>query len=310
MGVSLAVRLCSREDGLLELKNPVMTAAGTFGYGTEYARIVDIQRLGAIVCKGTTLHQREGNPQPRIAETPCGMLNTIGLQNIGVRAVVRDKAPIWARWQVPVVVNIAGASIEEYVAVAETLEGVPGVAGIELNISCPNVAAGGHSFGVDRLAAAEVTSAVRSVTTLPLIPKLTPNVGNIVEIAEAVVRAGADAVSLINTLSGMVIDTATRRPFLSTGTGGLSGPAIRPIALRMVYQVASAVDVPVIGIGGITTADDALQFIMAGASAVQVGTATFADPSAPLRILDGIHDFLNREGISDINELVGVSQEK
>mgnify|MGYP005849064633 CR=1 FL=1 len=309
MEVSLAVRICSREDGLLVLKNPVMTAAGTFGYGTEYAKVVDIQRLGAIVSKGITLHPRNGNPQPRIAETPSGMLNTIGLQNIGLEGILREKAPIWARWQVPVVVNIAGESIEEYVAIASALEGTPGVAGIELNISCPNVAAGGQSFGVDKSLAAEVTSAVRSATSLPLIPKLTPNVGDIVEIARAVVDAGADAVSLINTLTGMVIDLETRRPFLSTRTGGLSGPAIRPVALRMVYQVAGAVDVPVIGVGGIATAEDALQFIMAGATAVQVGTASFTDPTTPLRIVAGIEEFLSREGIADINELVGVAQE-
>ena len=237
------------------------------------------------------------------------MLNTIGLQNIGLEGILREKAPIWARWQVPVVVNIAGESIEEYVAIASALEGTPGVAGIELNRSCPNVAAGGQSFGVDKSLAAEVTSAVRSATSLPLIPKLTPNVGDIVEIARAVVDAGADAVSLINTLTGMVIDLETRRPFLSTRTGGLSGPAIRPVALRMVYQVAGAVDVPVIGVGGIATAEDALQFIMAGATAVQVGTASFTDPTTPLRIVAGIEEFLSREGIADMNELVGVAQE-
>ncbi|MCL5960347.1 MAG: dihydroorotate dehydrogenase [Chloroflexi bacterium] len=308
MGVSLAVEICAREHARLELKNPVMTAAGTFGYGTEYAKLVDIEQLGAIVSKGVTLYPREGNPQPRIVETPAGMLNTIGLQNIGVEAVVCEKAPVWARWKVPVILNIAGESVDDYVRIAEAVEGVPGIAALELNISCPNVQAGGMSFGVDRSLAAEVTSAVRAATALPIIPKLTPNVGDIVEIARAVADAGADAVSLINTLKGMIIDLKTRRPFLSTKTGGLSGPAIRPVALRMVYEVAREIDVPVIGMGGIASAEDALQFIMAGAAAVQVGTASFSDPRAALGIISGIEDFLNREGISDLSELVGVAQ--
>ncbi len=310
MGVNLSVCLCSRDDARLELKNPVMTASGTFGYGTEYAKLIDIEQLGAIVAKAVTLQARDGNPQPRLAETPAGMLNTIGLQNIGVQAVVRDKAPMWARWKVPVVLNIAGESVDDYARIAGIVDGVPGVAALELNISRPNVEAGGMSFGVDKSLAAEVVSAVRSATTLPVIPKLTPNVGDIVEIARAVVDAGADAISLINTLLGMVIDVNARRPFLSTKTGGLSGPAIRPVAVRMVYQVAREVEVPVIGIGGIVTADDALQFIMAGARAVQVGTATFTDPQAPLRIAAGIEEFLAREGIADINELVGVAQQR
>ncbi|MCL5263657.1 MAG: dihydroorotate dehydrogenase [Chloroflexi bacterium] len=285
-----------------------MTASGTFGYGTEYAKLVDVERLGAVVSKATTLRPREGNPQPRIAETPSGMLNTIGLQNIGVRALVKEKAPIWARWSVPVIVNVAGESVDEYARIAEILEGTPGVAGLELNISCPNVSAGKIPFGVDKNAAAAVTAAVRSVSSLPIITKLTPNVTDVVEIAEAVVDAGADAVSLINTLLGMAIDVRTRRPVLSTVTGGLSGPAVRPVALRMVYQVAKAVEVPVIGIGGISCAEDALQFLMAGATAVEVGTASFANPMAAIEIVDGLERFMLQEGVDDISEIIGVAQ--
>lgn len=306
--MNLSVSLPLRQGGQLTLRNPVMTASGTFGYGTEYAKLVDVERLGAVVSKATTLRPREGNPQPRIAETPSGMLNTIGLQNIGVRALVKEKAPIWARWSVPVIVNVAGESVDEYARIAEILEGTPGVAGLELNISCPNVSAGKIPFGVDKNAAAAVTAAVRSVSGLPIITKLTPNVTDVVEIAEAVVDAGADAVSLINTLLGMVIDVRTRRPVLSTVTGGLSGPAVRPVALRMVYQVAKAVEVPVIGIGGISCAEDALQFLMAGATAVEVGTASFANPMAAIEIVDGLERFMLQEGVDDISEIIGVAQ--
>ncbi len=306
--MNLSVSLPLRQGGQLTLRNPVMTASGTFGYGTEYAKLVDVERLGAVVSKATTLRPREGNPQPRIAETPSGMLNTIGLQNIGVRALVKEKAPIWARWSVPVIVNVAGESVDEYARIAEILEGTPGVAGLELNISCPNVSAGKIPFGVDKNAAAAVTAAVRSVSSLPIITKLTPNVTDVVEIAEAVVDAGADAVSLINTLLGMVIDVRTRRPVLSTVTGGLSGPAVRPVALRMVYQVAKAVEVPVIGIGGISCAEDALQFLMAGATAVEVGTASFANPMAAIEIVDGLERFMLQEGVDDISEIIGVAQ--
>ena len=305
--MNLSVELAPRHKRGLLLANPVMTASGTFGYGTEYAKLVDIQRLGAIICKGTTLRRRRGNPQPRTVETPAGMLNSIGLQNIGVRALIRTKAPVWATWRVPLIVNIAGETVEEYAQVAEALEGVAGVSGIEVNIGCPNVAAGGMEFGKDPQAAAEVTSAVKAATTLPVIVKLTPNVTDIVEIAQAVVEAGADAVSLINTLVGMAIDTAIRKPVLGRVVGGLSGPAIKPVALHMVYQVAQAVSVPVIGCGGIATANDALEFIMAGARAVQVGTANFFHPRASLDVLEGIERFMEKEGISDLAELVGVA---
>ncbi|MBI2952961.1 MAG: dihydroorotate dehydrogenase [Chloroflexi bacterium] len=308
MTVSTLVSLAPKHDGGLMLKNPVMTASGTFGYGTEYAKLVALERLGAIVCKGTTLRPREGNPQPRIAETASGMLNTIGLQNIGVTALVREKAPIWAKWDVPVIVNIAGETVDEYGKIAETLEGVPGVAGLEVNISCPNVAAGRIPFGVDCDAAAAVVTAVRDSSSLPIIVKLTPNVTHIVEIAEAVVAAGADAVSLINTLLGMAIDVRAKRPYLSTLTGGLSGPAIKPIALRMVYEVAKAIDAPVIGIGGICTAEDAIEFLMAGATAVQVGTASFVNPNAAIEIIGGIDSFLREQGMKDIGEIIGVAQ--
>src|SRR5512136_2835931 len=230
----------------LRLANPVMTASGTFGYGDEHADYLDVQRLGTIVCKGTTLEPRDGNPQPRLAETPSGMLNSIGLQNIGVKALVQEKAPVWAKWRVPVIVNIAGESVEEYARVAALLEGVPGIAGIEVNISCPNVAAGGAAFGCRPEPAAEVTATVRRATSLPVLVKLTPDTGDIVAVARAVADAGADALTVINTLKGMAIDVDRRRPVLGNVTGGLSGPAIKPVALYMVYQVVGAVDVPII----------------------------------------------------------------
>jgi dihydroorotate dehydrogenase (NAD+) catalytic subunit len=285
----------------------VIAAAGTFGYGTEMAQVIDIHRLGAIVCKGTTLKPRNGNPQPRLVETASGLLNSIGLDNIGVKAVVEDKAPIWAGWSVPVVVNITGEDIEEYAELARILEGVDGISGIEVNISCPNVEAGGMEFGTDPQAAAAVTAAVRRKTSLPIIVKLTPNVRDIVEIAQAVVRAGADALTLINAIKGMTIDIGRRKPILGTGSGGLSGPAIKPIALYMVYQVAQGVAVPLIGCGGISSADDALEFIMAGASAVQVGTATMVNPYALNDIVDGLEQFMEREGIESLNELIGAA---
>lgn len=308
MGVTkLAVELAPRRLPGLRLKNPVMTASGTFGYGTEYAKLIDLSRLGAIVTKAITLRPRDGNPQPRIAETPSGMLNAIGLQNVGLKRCVQEMAPIWASWSVPVVVNVAGFSIDEYVQVVETLSATPGVAAIELNISCPNVASEGQTFGLSCQDATAVTAAVRAVCDVPLIVKLSPNVTDIVEIAEAVVAAGADALTLINTIPGMVIDLRTRRPLLANLTGGLSGPAIRPIAVRMVWQVARAVDVPLIGVGGITSADDALQFIMAGATAVQIGTSTFVNPRTAIEVIEGIAAFLEAEGIGDVNELVGVA---
>ena len=285
-----------------------MTAAGTFGYGTEYSHIFDIQKLGAIVCKGTTLEPREGNPQPRLAETASGLLNSIGLQNIGVKALIKEKAPLWASWRVPVIVNIAGETVDDYVKLASELDGVAGVSGIEVNVSCPNIKAGGAEFGANPESAARVTTAVKSATSLPILVKLTPNTSDIVKVAIAVAEAGADAISLINTLKGMYIDITTRRPLLGNGTGGLSGPAIKPIALAMVYEVAGAVELPVVGCGGITTGGDAIEFIMAGASAIQVGTATFTNPRAPLDVLEGIEQFMKKEGIKDIAELIGAAQ--
>jgi len=290
------------------LANPVMTASGTFGYGTEYSHLLDIQQLGAIVCKGTTLEPRDGNPQPRLAETACGVLNSIGLQNIGVNALIKEKAPIWASWRVPVIVNIAGETIDDYIQLAGKLDGVAGISAIEVNISCPNIKAGGAEFGANPESAAEVTAAVKAATSRPILVKLTPNTSDIARVAMAVAEAGADAISLINTLRGMAIDITTRRPLLGNITGGLSGPAIKPVALYMVYEVAGAVEVPVIGCGGITTASDAIEFIMAGASAIQVGTASFTSPRAPLDVLEGIEQFMKKEGIKDIAELIGTAR--
>ena len=306
--MKLSVELAPHSQRGLLLKNPVITASGTVEYGIEYAKMVDIQRLGAIVCKGTTLAPRPGNPQPRLAETASGLLNSVGLQNIGIDALIKEKAPTWAKWSVPVIVNIASESAEEYAQLAHKLEGVAGVSGIEVNIGCPNVVQGGMEFGQSPETAAEVTKAVKSQTSLPVIVKLTPNVTDIVPIAQAVAGAGADALSLINTVVGMAIDITQRRPFLGGVSGGLSGPAIKPIALYMVYRVSQAVEVPVIGCGGISCADDALEFIMAGATAVQIGTANLVNPNAPLEVLEGIERFMEREGIKDIAELVGTAK--
>lgn len=305
--MDLSVQLAPNNRHGLLLSNPVIAASGTFGYGTEHAQVIDIQRLGAIICKGTTLNSRPGNPQPRLAETACGLLNSIGLDNIGVKAVIEDKAPIWAQWHVPVLVNIAGESIEEYAELAQMLEGVAGISGIEVNISCPNVKAGGMEFGVSAEAAAAVTAAVKRENSLPIIVKLSPNVTDIVDIARAVVNAGADALSLINTPKGMAIDISKRRPILGGISGGLSGPAIKPIAIYKVYQVAQEVAVPIIGCGGIASADDALEFIMAGASAVQVGTAILVNPRAPLDVLNGLERFMEREGIGGLGQLIGAA---
>ena len=302
--MNLTVELAPRRKRGLLLANPVMAASGTFGYGLELAKTIDIQRLGAIVSKGTTLRRRRGNPQPRTVETSAGMLNSIGLQNIGVATLIREMAPIWATWRVPVIVNIAGESIDDYARLARRLDGVPGVSGLELNISCPNVA-NGLLFGSDPDMAAAVTVAVRQETTLPVIVKLTPNVGDIVAVARAVVEADADALTLVNTFPAMAIDIHSRRPILGSTFGGLSGPALKPIALRLVYLVAEAVDVPIIGCGGITTAEDAIEFILAGATAVQVGTATFLNPRATLDVLEGIERYLSQQGLHDINPLVG-----
>jgi len=285
-----------------------MTAAGTFGYGTEHAELFDIQRLGAIVCKGTTMEPRDGNPQPRLVETAAGLLNSVGLQNIGIRALIEEKAPVWAKWQVPVVVNIAGDNAHQYAELASMLEGVAGVSAIEVNISCPNVERGGMEFGADPQAAAQITAAVKAASSLPILVKLSPNVTDIAHIARAVAQAGADAVSLINTLRGLAIDKERRRPILGNIAGGLSGPAIKPVALYAVYQVAQAVSIPVIGCGGIVSASDALEFIMAGASAVQVGTASFADPHTPLEVVEGIERFMEREGVERLTDLIGIAQ--
>jgi dihydroorotate dehydrogenase (NAD+) catalytic subunit len=306
--VELSIQIAPKHKPGLLLANPVMTASGTFGYGTEYGQLFDIQRLGAIVCKGTTLNPREGNPQPRLAETPCGLLNSIGFQNIGVRALIKEKAPIWASWRVPVIVNIAGDTIDDYAKVAGELDGVAGISAIEVNISCPNIKAGGVEFGINPKSAAEVTAAVKSATSLPILVKLTPNTDDITKMAMAVAEAGADAVTVINTLRGIAIDIAQRKPFLGNIVGGLSGPAIKPVALYMVYQVAGAVDVPVVGCGGITTASDAIEFIMAGASAVQVGTANLTSPRSALDVLEGIEQFMAKEGIKSLSELVGIAR--
>jgi len=285
-----------------------MAASGTFGYGIEIAQLIDIQRIGAIICKGTTLEPRAGNSQPRLKETASGLLNSIGLENVGIGVLIGEKAPVWATWQVPVIVNIAAERIEDYAELAARLNGVPGVSGIEVNVSCPNVVTGGIEFGRTAHVAAEVTAAVTRATSLPVIVKLTPNVTDVVEIAVAVAHAGAHAISLINTFPGMAIDLAKRKPFLGNISGGLSGPAIKPLALYIVYQVSKAVDIPVVGCGGIASTSDALEFIMAGAVATQIGTANFINPHATLDILGGIHQFMEREGVQDISELVGVAQ--
>ena len=305
--MNLSVQLAPANKKGLKLINPVMTASGTFGYGIEYEHLFNIQKLGAIVCKGTALEPWEGNPQPRIAETPDGMLNSIGLQNCGVEALINENTPVWAGWQVPVIVNIVGRTIDDYAGVAARLDKVPGVAGLEVNISCPHVKAGGAEFGVNPESAAKVTAAVRKATSLPVIMKLTPNTAEIVHIAQDVAAAGADALCLINTVRGMAINIKTRKPLLGNGYGGLSGPAIKPVALYMVYQVFKAVNIPIIGCGGITTANDAIEFFMAGATAIEVGTASFKNPRAPMDILEGIGGYLEKEKIEDIRELIGVA---
>lgn len=291
--------------GALDLENPVMTASGTFGYGPEYESLVDIDSLGAIIVKGTTLEPRQGNPYPRMAETPSGMINAVGLQNPGVHAFMDNIYPRIYHYKCRKVVNVSGSCIDDYVKVSRLLEPLDKVDAIEVNISCPNVKKGGMGFGTDPAMAAEVTRAVRHATSKTLIVKLSPNVTDIVSIAKAVEAEGADGVSLINTLLAMAVDVEKRRPALSTITGGLSGPAVRPIAVRMVWQVANAVKIPVIGSGGIMTARDALEFIMAGATAVQVGTASFVHPTAATDIIQGIREYGQRNGITDISELIG-----
>jgi dihydroorotate dehydrogenase (NAD+) catalytic subunit len=285
----------------LRLRAPVMVASGTFGYGFD-APLIDRSALGAIVTKGTTPRPREGNAPTRIAETPSGMLNAIGLQNPGAEQVARDYAPIWATWEVPVIVNVAGDAVEDYVEVARRLDDVAGVAGLELNISCPNVA-NGLQFGLDPRLAAELTMAVRRTTELPLIVKLTPNVTDIVAVGRAVEAAGADAVSAINTYLGMAIDVGRRRPILSRGSGGVSGPAIKPMALQAVWQLAAALSIPVIGIGGIATASDALEFLLAGAVAVQLGTVNYLKPQSAREVRDGIAEYMVEHGFNHLGAL-------
>lgn len=290
----------------LTLKNPVLTASGTFGYGEEFADFIDLSRLGGIIVKGTTGSHREGNPYPRMAETPAGMLNAVGLQNMGVGRFCSEEYPRIKDLDTHIIVNVSGSSIDEYCSVAEQIDALDRIPAIELNISCPNVKHGGMTFGTDPAMAAQVVAAVRRVYHKTLIVKLTPNVTSVVDIAKAVADAGADSVSLINTLLGMAVDVERRRPCLSTVTGGLSGPAVKPIAVRMVWQVAHAVSIPVIGLGGISSAADALEFLMAGARAVEVGTANFVDPAVTVKIIDGLTDYCNRHGISDINDIIGI----
>jgi len=290
----------------LRLQNPVLTASGTFGQGVEYAELFDVARLGAIVNKGTTRESRLGNPQYRITETPSGILNSIGLENPGAAAVARMYGPKWEKLGCPVIVNVAGNSVDDYVAVVREMEGTPGVVAYELNVSCPNVA-GGSLFGCDPLLAAEVVRAVKNETALPVIVKLTPNAPDVVSVALACEEAGADGLTAINTILGMRIDTRKRRPILGMGSGGLSGPAIRPVAVHITYQVARAVSIPIIGAGGVTSAEDALEFLMAGASAVQVGTATFADPLAPIKVLEGLAAYVREHGLASIRDIIGTA---
>ena len=290
----------------LNLKNPVMTASGTFGYGEEFADFIDLERLGGFIVKGTTGSHREGNPYPRMAETPSGMLNAVGLQNGGVEKFCNEVYHRIKHLDTNIIVNVSGHSIEEYCSVAEQIDALDKIPAIELNISCPNVKQGGMTFGVDPAQAARVVGEVRKVYHKTLIVKLTPNVTSIAEIAKAVEGAGADSVSLINTLLGMAVDVERRRPMLSTVTGGLSSPAVKPVAVRMVWQVAHAVKIPVIGLGGICTAADALEFLMAGARAVQIGTANFIDPAVTVKVIDGLEEYCNRHGIKDINEIIGI----
>jgi len=289
----------------IKMRNPVMTASGTFGYGAEFAEYLDLESIGAMITKGLSLKPKAGNPTPRIVETPGGMLNAIGLQNVGIDAFIEQKLPYLGKVATPVIVNLYGNTLEEYGAVAARLDELPGVAGIEVNISCPNVKQGGIVFGTDPQAAQEVVRLVRRNTSKPMIVKLSPNVTDVVLMARACADAGADALSLINTLTGMAIDLDRRRPVLANVTGGLSGPAIKPVALRMVWQVAKSVKIPVIGIGGIMNARDALEFILAGASAVQVGTASFLDPSAAQTIARDMEQYLADKGIASLASMIG-----
>ena len=292
----------------LTIKNPVMTASGTFGYGLEYGDFIDLNRLGGVLVKGTTLHPRQGNPYPRMAETPSGMLNAVGLQNKGIDYFCEHIYPTISGYDTAMIVNVSGSQVEDYIETAEKINALDRIPAIELNISCPNVKEGGMAFGVTCAGAASVVRAVRAVYDKTLIVKLSPNVTDITEIARAVEAEGADSISMINTLLGMAIDAEKRRPVLSTITGGLSGPAVKPIALRMVWQTAQAVKVPIIGMGGIASATDAIEFLLAGASAVEVGTYNFVDPSVTTQIVDGIEDYMHRHGFTDIQDLIGALQ--
>ena len=292
----------------LAIKNPVMTASGTFGYGLEYGDFIDLNRLGGVLVKGTTLHPRQGNPYPRMAETPSGMLNAVGLQNKGVDYFCEHIYPTISGYDTAMIVNVSGSQVEDYIETAEKINALERIPAIELNISCPNVKEGGMAFGVTCAGAASVVRAVRAVYDKTLIVKLSPNVTDITEIARAVEAEGADSISMINTLLGMAIDAEKRRPVLSTITGGLSGPAVKPIALRMVWQTAQAVKVPIIGMGGIASATDAIEFLLAGASAVEVGTYNFVDPSVTTQIVDGIEDYMHRHGFTDIQDLIAALQ--
>ena len=291
--------------GSLALKNPVLTASGTFGYGEEFAPFIDLNRLGGYIIKGTTLEHREGNPYPRMVETPSGMLNAVGLQNKGVDYFINNIYPRIKGYDLELIVNVSGAKVEDYVETARRLASLDKVNAIEVNISCPNVKEGGMAFGTTTAGAAEVTRAIREVYPKTLIVKLSPNVTSIADIARAVEAEGADSVSLINTLMGMSIDVERRRPHLSTITGGLSGPAVRPVAVRMVWQVAKAVKIPVIGLGGIMDGRDAIEFMLAGATAVEIGTANFIDPAVTMKVIDYMEDYCARHGINDINEIIG-----
>jgi dihydroorotate dehydrogenase (NAD+) catalytic subunit len=291
--------------GQLKLKNPVMTASGTFGYGEEYSEFIDLNRLGAIVVKGISLKPMEGNPPPRVCETPCGMLNSIGLQNVGLKRFLKEKLPYLRKFDTPVIVNILANTIHGYVRLSKALD-ESGVDGIELNVSCPNVKKGGISFGTDKKTLSKLITKVRqSVKRAVLLTKLSPNVSNIQEFSKIAEDSGSDAVSLINTIPGMAVDIETRRPRLANITGGLSGPAIKPVAVRMVWESYNAVKIPIIGMGGIMNAEDAIEFLLAGATAVAIGTANFVSPKATVTIIEGIEDYLNRKGIKDVREIIG-----
>ncbi len=300
--VNLTVKL-----GNLIFKNPVLTASGTFGYGIEFSKYIDLNRLGGFIVKGLSLYEKKGNKPPRIVETPCGMLNAIGLQNVGVERFIEEKLPKLQGLNTHIIANIYGTEVEEFIRLAEILDKEPLISALEVNVSCPNVSAGGALFGKDPDMVYVLTASIKKVTKKPVIVKLTPNVEDIAFVAQAAQSAGAEAVSLINTITGMVIDVKSRKPFLANKTGGLSGPAIYPIGVRMVYEVYEKVKIPIIGVGGIYNANVALQYIMAGASLIEIGTANFVDPTISIQIIKGIEEFLNEEGINSISELVGTA---